>query len=453
MPFVALYGLVLCAGCVGLGGIEFRRTGLLLTPLTIFLGLAVLDVFLPGSVLSTIGLGVRPAWISGVLIDVLPDAMTLFAIGVLLFAAGYFLIDEIPKEPGVPSQAMVRDPNLRLALCLFTVIAMWQVIELAISIHDSGSLIAYSRDAVINRFRSDDVAEAGILPRLASAIRLPVTLAVTGILFVHRHRHPVLYGWVVPLTAGALAAATLLRGSVLVLFIGCAFAVGIRPGLTTRVPVRDAVTLRRLSNKIVVIGVAVFILATVVRNEVTAWVWEYLDGEPPTVVEQIAQLARGETLVGVASIMDHYGREGPFLNGKTIVDMLLLPVPRSIYQSKPTWYGIDDITRGMGWPPSTQSAVGMPGELYANFGYAGIVGMLVFGALFGLARRAEARDHLGLVYGFILLPAIFPTFWMSFTGFVSQLTLIPIFMAVLWVIDPTPIRRISPRPVRLASSH
>ena len=69
--------------------------------------------------------------------------------------------------------------------------------------------------------------------------------------------------------------------------------------------------------------------------------------------------------------MRRYGHDLDFLMIKHIL-MLLLLIPRAIYKSKPEWYGIDDITTGMGWPSSSQSAVTMPGETYANFGWFGL---------------------------------------------------------------------------------
>src|SRR5438067_1980058 len=90
-------GLVLCAACVGLGISEFRRTGMLLTPWTIFLALSVVDVFLPGTLFSAFGMGVQAPWITGTVAEFVPRAMVFFAAAVVLFGVSYSLIDEMPS--------------------------------------------------------------------------------------------------------------------------------------------------------------------------------------------------------------------------------------------------------------------------------------------------------------------------------------------------------------------
>jgi hypothetical protein len=428
--------LLLCAACSALGIAEFRRTGMLLTPWTLFLALSILDVFLPAAILNAVGMGVQPPWITGTVVEVLPRAMVFFAFGVMLFGIGYYLIDELQAGDAASSQSgAVLHPRLRLALVIFVVAAASHALNIVGAIRAAGSLTDWARDELTNRFRSD-AAQTAFLAHLTESVWLPLVFASCGVLFSNRSRHKVLFAWVVPGISLLLCALTFLRGTVLVFFIGLAYIAGMVSSGDRNSPSIQEASLRRRSNKVVVVGVMIFITATLVRNELTTWAWEEIGGEHQSIEQQLLHLAKGETIVGVASIMEEYGDHAPFLNGKTLVDMLLLPVPRAVYTSKPSWYGIDDITRSMGWPPSTQSAVGMPGELYANFGYLGILGMVVYGALFGLARRAQAKPRLGFIYAFIFLPGMFPTFWMGFTGFVSQLTFVPIFLLALLLILP-----------------
>jgi oligosaccharide repeat unit polymerase len=139
----------------------------------------------------------------------------------------------------------------------------------------------------------------------------------------------------------------------------------------------------------------------------------------------IKNLFSGAGYRGFGSILEYY-TEHALLYGKTYFDMLLLPVPRLIYQSKPLWYGIDDITRGMGWPESTQSAVTMQGEAYANFGFVGIVVMPILMAAsiriaFGGVRSNIIQKLLYVSLG----PALIATTnWMSFTGYMNHLVLL-----------------------------
>ena len=132
---------------------------------------------------------------------------------------------------------------------------------------------------------------------------------------------------------------------------------------------------------------------------------------------------QGSGIQGVAGVMRKYGKDVDYLMGKTYFDMLLLPIPRSIYTSKPEWYGIDDITVGMGWPATTQTAVTMPGEAYANFGWFGQFVAMVFGIFFGLLFLKFANQKGGIfmvLYPSVIIPVIFVSNWMSFTGIMNM---------------------------------
>jgi hypothetical protein len=110
-----------------------------------------------------------------------------------------------------------------------------------------------------------------------------------------------------------------------------------------------------------------------------------------------------------------------------------------VWPAKPLWYGIDDITRSMGWPESSQSAVTMPGELYANFAVWGLPLMWLYGWVFGTMRRYRFDPVLRYAYGFIFVPMMFPTFWMAFTGFVNLLAPVPVVALALLFIMPRPV--------------
>ena len=133
-------------------------------------------------------------------------------------------------------------------------------------------------------------------------------------------------------------------------------------------------------------------------------------------------LSQGSGIQGITSIMKRYGNDLDYLMGKTYIDMLLLPIPRVIYTSKPEWYGIDDITTGMGWAESSQSAVTMPGEAYANFGWFGLSIAILYGLFFGLFLRLinnKGGIHV-VLYASVIIPIIFVSNWMSFTGIMNM---------------------------------
>ena len=148
-------------------------------------------------------------------------------------------------------------------------------------------------------------------------------------------------------------------------------------------------------------------------------------------------LNQGSGLQGISSVVRRYGNDLNFLMGKTYIDMMLLPIPRSIYTSKPILYGIQDISLDMGWTNSSgnlanEAAITLPGEAYANFGWFGLFIALLYGTFFGLLLRfIHYKGGIYIVlYPTVVIPVIFMSNWMSFTGTMNRLipTLMIFFM-------------------------
>ena len=145
----------------------------------------------------------------------------------------------------------------------------------------------------------------------------------------------------------------------------------------------------------------------------------------------IVNVFSGHGLHGFHVIFNEFGTSIDYLNGKTYIDMLLLPIPRSIWKSKPTWYGIDDINKALGYPSTTQTAVSWPGELYANFGYTGLVLVPVLFFSFKMIDILLGLLSLRIVREVIFVPLIFVFNWMSFTGYMNTfIYLVPILFIV-----------------------
>lgn len=159
------------------------------------------------------------------------------------------------------------------------------------------------------------------------------------------------------------------------------------------------------------------------------------------------RLIRGEGLIGFTRIINVYPNSVDYLLGKTYLDMMLLIIPRSIYTSKPEWYGVSDISRGLGGPDTTQDAVTVPGEAYANFGPIGISLVMIFGALYGFLYRYKNHPRYRYAYAFIVIPSIFPFFWMSLTGLVNNMLALPFAMVVLALVVQR--RHLTPQTIKL----
>ena len=143
----------------------------------------------------------------------------------------------------------------------------------------------------------------------------------------------------------------------------------------------------------------------------------------------------GPGLFGISMIISHYPDKIGYFDGKTILDMLLLPVPRSIYTSKPSWYGIDEITRAMGLPSTTQNAVTMPGELIANFGPLGLPFMMIIGLFYGYVVKISKKSIIVYyIYTFWIFQSISTMNWMGFTGLINSIVILPPIGIILFLL-------------------
>ncbi len=102
----------------------------------------------------------------------------------------------------------------------------------------------------------------------------------------------------------------------------------------------------------------------------------------------------GTQLSWTGQAMQDYGKEFPFLMGRSYLAVLVNPVPRVFWRDKPPGYSFDNAVNLRFGPGTTMTSAWM-GEAYANFGWFGIpiVG-LIAGALMGVLdvflRRAGA---------------------------------------------------------------
>lgn len=457
-PAAAL-SLLMIGACSALIFVAYRRTREAVSPWIIFLGLSILDLYLPVALYFSIGLINQPSWIPLPTWESMSRALLLFTTGLVFFGCGYAVTSngfqgQIPGMAASSDRVPTLDFSARRAYLVMIMVFAVFASGIVAATADSSSAQAYFATVLGNRFRPEPrIGVSGLAMTIAFSV-LPVLLVTTGLFFYHRKRHPWLWGMIVPLAGFLAAATTLSRGYVLNYFLSLALVETMRLKDDKR---SYATGTRHHTGKsrsgvirIILWGVGLFVLYGSARNFLTAQQW----GQPASLSRgfqiELQRVVAGEGLWGLTSILDYYPRGREFLGGKTILDMLLLPVPRLVWPDKPAWYGISDITLGMGWPATTQVAVTMPGELYANFGYPGVLLMLVYGAIFGLFHRYRHGTRFRFLYAFTLVPMMLPTFWMSFTGFVNSLVSVPLLTMALWFVYSKSAARVRGPYVRLA---
>ncbi len=447
---------------------EYRYRRELFTPWLVILVFAVIDVFLPAALFMTFGTPTLPPWMAPIRPESILSAMLIYLASIAFFAAGYFFVAGSERETRRGKNwlrlALIEIRPHRVYLALLGT-GSWYLVSLATLAQQAGGLEAYLSQSFARRFRGEALVSENltqlVLLQLAPAMRLSF-LSLVGLLFFARYRYkrPILWGVFLPVIGWLFTLTTFFRGSQLVYFLSLAFLEATRGRLGKAYPwsglQRELVPAASTSTRRVVPrgAVVLIILSTTFFGLYGAYraynTWSEW-GKPisvsTAVASQTTEVLRGSSLLSLASILDFYPENGEFLKGRTLVDTLLLPVPRALWPEKPAWYGIDDVTRRMGWPTTTQSAVTIPGEFYANFGPLGIVGIAGFGVTFGLLYRYRHRPNLFFVYAFGVLHAVLLTQWMASTGLMTSLIVLPPALVVHCLVLARP-RRVEPPPVR-----
>lgn len=429
--------------------LEYKRTHEMLTPWTIFLGMAVIDVFLPGLLFLCFGMLKQPEWREPLEDEGLIAALLVFTASILCFAGGYFYCARrgwrthvSQSRPVVHATAL----NLRLVYLALCVSGTWYLWTLLVNVSTAGSFSAYLTNMLITRWKPEATEFSNIyefvFTRVGSSM-MTVFLTIVGMLFFYRktYHHEVLWGVVLPCVGWLFTLTTFFRGSQLAYCVALVAVETIRLKSLprARIPKQPRETIRGLLagnyRKILgltLLGILLFVAYGTARNYYSSQVGDAVGiSTTESVRFEGERFIRGESLISLASIMAFYPQKGDYLYGKTLLDMSLLFIPRYLWASKPEWYGIDDITRGMGWAETTQNAVTMPGELYANFGLVGIPLMAGFGAIFGGFYTYRYDPHFRFVYAFVFLPCMLVVFWMSYTGLINSLAHVPIIWCTI----------------------
>jgi hypothetical protein len=396
-------------------------------PIIFFLLFAISDVYFPAVYWQLYGQVSNPEWL-----NLLPEGDILigvayYSIFLFIFVFSFLAIEggKIPQfthstiPPGI--QTKVRGV---LWVLFFLTIA-----SIATDVFNRGGFESWFWSKFVFTPTVGSESEASFRGGLFAWLPLRDAFqAAVGLAFFYRRKlgHPKLFGIFFPAVAILLAMSTFLRGTVLTCAITLIFAEIMRYRVEEgrkRPTMRSSKHLRFLL-VILVTGVLSMYVYGAIRDTFRG-VAAGVEGSN-TELAVPTFFTAGHGLLGVSHILAQYGQSVDFLWGKTYLDMMLLPIPRVIYTSKPDWYGIDDITRGMGWPESTQSAVTMPGEAFANFGLFGLLVAFPLGAAFGwLQRMVRANEIRFLLLGpVVFFQLVSVANWMSFTGIMNAMLLI-----------------------------
>lgn len=144
------------------------------------------------------------------------------------------------------------------------------------------------------------------------------------------------------------------------------------------------------------------------------------------------------------TVLSQYPTNYQYFYGATILDAFLLPwIPRALWPTKKLAYGGLEITEQYaGWFASAGSSTpaDMLGELYANFGEVGVVGMFLHGVIARsiylqlVGSPASRNKAQSLLYGMVVVAT---PYWtrMGFSLYVPTLVdqFLPATLALMWI--------------------
>lgn len=397
-------------------------------PLSLIFVLAALDVFVPAICWSVSGIREPYPWAEPVSYEDVAIGVAFYVVGYLGLAFGFLACAPSGCDPEVRSNWRLKRNvfwSLLLAFLTLSLLQLW----LQISEYGSvGDWLWYKL-----RVRWEGRLREQPWPTVWAQVLsyLPVRQLFNLIVlvgFFHRQemRKRVTLGVLFPLLATGLAITTFYRGSILVLMLGLAFVEFIRLrslGPYSRKPKAGQPGRNANFVMFILLGLVLFVVYGGIRRHLSAKAWQAQKTQA-SAVYVYSFWSHGSGLFGISSIIRDYRNDTPLLVGKTYIDMLLLPIPRSVYTTKPEWYGISDITRAMGWPKTTQSSVTIPGEAFANFSWYGVLCIPLFGVIFArlyvICSRSSA--YLVFLYPAVVLYILIIANWMSSSGIMTQFT-------------------------------
>ena len=408
--------------------IHLKKSGDIFNPWTIITSISILDVYIPALLrVSNDSFNKYPSWMTFLSEGDLAKGVVFYYFGWVLFSIAYFLTSRSKKSSESGYNINLNRMLLGLTLCIVFYfcyfLAIYQVY---------GGFDTYLKVALSERFRNNyELSDYLIRLEFFRSFVLSLIFIIVANLFWNKESVKRFgnFRYLFLLLGIAISFTTLFRGTVL----NFVFGFGALSVFYFQSYGNSKLKLIKGSVRLVIFVVALFLVVGGVRSlYISSQIHEASSAEF-SLLNEINKNLTGSSLLGVSSIIKFYEKPNEdHLYGKTIYDMLLMPVPRFIYTSKPEWYGIDDIGKQMGWPSSTQTAVSPPGEYYANFGYFGIVIMLLLGGFFGaLSSWAKNNTVNASIYAFIVIPSTFTTFWMSTTGLVNAIKFLPfLYIAV-----------------------
>lgn len=430
-------GLLLCLLCI-IGGavkiyIDATRREQYITIFSLFYLFECLDLFVPSILVYVFNLDPPSIYVPIFSSDEYAFSMVVAGSSFLLFWCGYTLSGHNKKRR--PNRAVYWAVNTRKItkyLKIFTVIFIGQQLWLYSL---NGGFVEYITTMAKYRYTLG-LSEKSLVDSIVivgGSLLRSLVLSLITILFIFRDEANLRYGmWPWFFLAFVVCISTFYRGPILVFVMMLAAAEQFRisqrtNGTIYRVNGADFYEKGRLKlgfGKIVVFSIAGITLFTSLgafRTYLSGSLLERSVTSSSAFGQEMARLVNHGGYFSLTHITSVYERTGQYLNGYSIYSQLFYRfVPRAFWEAKPSNYGAYDINVDLGYPSTSLSAITVPGEMFANFGVAGLViGMLLVGFMLGRFQNLRSHPVMCFFYVCTVGNLIISIGWFSTTGFMS----------------------------------
>ena len=264
---------------------------------------------------------------------------------------------------------------------------------------------------------------------VASEFSTTIMFITTSIGFVNANylKKKKFWKYIAPLFSFFIVVSTLYRGTIL--NYACMILISIQFKYYNNKKIILSNKTKRTIKKLIGIAGICFVIYGGYRTMLNNKRWE-IDTSFIESVSQMLSNTLGTTLVACARCIDFLTVKKKIFWGKSIFEMFSFFVPRQLWKSKPTSYGIITLTTAMGSPSTTMDAISIPGELLLNFDIWGILLIPFIGYIFKKYEKLKEHNRFKYIYASTVCALVTTSMWMSFTGFFSQIKYFPIYMCV-----------------------
>ena len=396
-----------------------------ITTFNIVMLLMIVDIYLPAIIGNITGDYYSIPYVKPLMDKEVSIAVLIIIISNILLIIGYYLNNRHPRKSGF--NYVINKKWLYFFFYFSIIITLY---KLYLDYKSFGDFIAFFEFKIARAYLVTVENESSIysLVNVLSELSQTIRFMVIGIAMTHRDLFSKRDITILLTLTILLCLIGLSRGAFLTLFVSIIASIeytsrnGFSPLLKKRIKI------------IAAIGIAAFVLYGGLRKSFTNEYWEAEDyGFVANAITSVKK-STGASLIAIVRCLRYVESGSPLFNGESYSGMFLSFVPRSVMPNKPKIYGVEILTIAQGSPDTTMDAVTMPGEAIMNFGYIGLIIMVIWGGIFKWLDKLKYYPRMKYFLAAEVFSLASTSNWMAFTGLFAQLKYLLFYYIVLLLI-------------------